>query len=59
MILIDNEVIGFLSVNAYFCYSPVGLDRKYCKMRKKQALLNVWEIIYVSHDLTLVKSTKW
>ena len=59
MILIDNEVIGFLSVSAYFCYSPVGLNSKYCKMCKKKALLNVWEIIDVSHDLTLAKSTKW
>ena len=32
MMLSDNEVIKFLSVNAYFCNSPIGLNRKFFNM---------------------------
>ena len=36
MMLSDNEVIKFLSVNAYFCNSSVGLNRKFFNMYKKK-----------------------
>ena len=35
--LSDNEVIEFLSVNTYFCNSPVGSNRKFFNMYKKRA----------------------
>ena len=38
MMLSDNEVIKFLSVNAYFCNSPVGLSRKFFNVYQKKAL---------------------
>ena len=38
MMLSDNEVIKFLSVNAYFCNSPIGLNRKFFNMCQKKAL---------------------
>ena len=38
MMLSDNEVIKLLSVNAYFCNSPVGLNRKFFNMYQKKAL---------------------
>ena len=38
MMLSDNEVIKFLSVNAHFCSSPIGLNRKFFNMYKKRAL---------------------
>ena len=38
MMLSDNEVIKFLSVNAYFCNSPVGLNRKFFNVYQKKAL---------------------
>ena len=38
MMLSDNEVIKFLSGNAYFCNSPVGLNRKFFNMYQEKAL---------------------
>ena len=38
MMLSDIEVIKLLSVNAYFCNSPVGLNRKFFNMYQKKAL---------------------
>ena len=38
MMLSDNEVIKFLSVNAYFCNSLVGLNRKFFDVYQKKAL---------------------
>ena len=38
MMLSDNEVIKFLSINAHFCNSPVGLNRKFCNMYRKRKL---------------------
>ena len=38
MMLSDNKVIRFLSVNAYFCNSPVGLNRKFFNMYQKKVL---------------------
>ena len=38
MMLSDNEVITFLSVNAYFCNSHVGLNRKFFNVSQKKAL---------------------
>ena len=32
-----NEVIQLLSVNPYFCNSPVGINRKFFYMYKKKA----------------------
>ena len=38
MMLSDNEVIKFLSVNAYFCNSPAGLNRTFFNVYQKKAL---------------------
>ena len=38
MMLSDNEVIKCLSVNAYFCNSPVGLNRKFFNVYQNRAL---------------------
>ena len=38
MMLSDNEVIKLLFVNAYFCNSPVGLNRKFFNVYQKKAL---------------------
>ena len=40
MMVIDNEVVTFLSFNAHFRYSPVGFNRESCNMYQKEALLN-------------------
>ena len=38
MMLSDNDVIKFLSVNAYFCNSPVGFNQKLFYVYQKKAL---------------------
>ena len=61
MMFSDNEVIKFLSVNAYFCNSPVGLNRKFFNVYQKRHWVKRRKasVVYCCLYLKHVYSTIW